>query len=82
MNATRCGLIPNALWDGTQCVCHEGFHVFGMGCNCDGVVVSGRCDRCAHKPNSEWRYGECRCKPGYTDFKTECLGNQIGHNKP
>ena len=49
---SRCSLIPNSLWDGHQCVCHEGFEAVGMQCTCDGVVIGNRCDRCAHRPNS------------------------------
>jgi hypothetical protein len=79
---SRCNLIPNALWDGLQCVCHEGFDVVGMQCVCDGVVKGSRCDRCAHRPNSEWSFGSCRCKDGYTLFGDECLGNQVGSDTP
>ena len=75
-------MIPNSLWDGTQCVCHEGFTVVGMQCTCDGVIVGNRCDRCAHRPNSEWKYNQCRCKVGYTLYGSECLGNQMGNNSP
>ena len=79
----RCGNIPNAFWDGVQCVCHEGFEVFGMQCVCESnVIVGNRCEKCAHKINSEWKYGACRCKLGYTQYDTECLPNQVGTDSP
>ena len=48
----RCANIPNSVWFGGKCKCQKGFNVVGMQCLCEGVVISGKCDRCAHIPNS------------------------------
>ena len=52
MTQTRCTLVNYAIWDGLQCVCHEGFDVIGLQCVCEGVVEDNKCNKCAHKLNS------------------------------
>lgn len=34
INNNRCLNVPNAFWDGHQCLCHEGFSSVGLACHC------------------------------------------------
>lgn len=71
--ASNCSAIANSNWNGSHCVCQQGFSAIGYACACQGLAVGNYCDQCFNKPNSQYLFGTCQCNRGYYEHQGACL---------
>lgn len=64
-----CASIPNSSFNGTYCICNQGFTQQGSSC----VATSPQNNICAHIPNSNYNGQYCICNQGFVQQGNGCV---------